>query len=577
MKKVLTIALSALLIFSCLTGFLMQGTTAVDTSPSGESAAEATESSLTVSSSLTANVSGKDTNTSWDSTATFITLSGASATVSGSGAVVSGSTITITSEGTYVVSGTLSDGMIAIAAVNTDKIHLILNGVDITNKTGAPIYASQCDKLVITLAEGTENSLTDGGENFQYEDATNEEPNAALFCKDDLTINGTGSLTVSAGFNNGIVTKDDLLIVSGDITVTAANNAIRGNDSVTILDGNYNLTAGNDGIQTNNTDDTTLGWVLIEGGTITISSAQDGIQADTAISITGGEFSIVTGNVSSSDTASDSQKAIKSDGSISITGGSFDIESVDDAIHATVNIDIAGGEFTISTGDDGVHADGDLTVSAGSITVTKSYEGLEASNISITGGTIDLVCSDDAINAAGGADQSGFGGGFGGGGRDSFASSGAYSISISGGSISFMAGGDGFDSNGTITVSGGSIIALIDSTSDNTAFDSDGGTTFTGGTMIYGGTGTGSPGSNSTQSSVLISGVSAGNELTVQKDGITLITYTPTVSCQYLAFSSPDIISGESYEIYSGGTLLTTATAGAGGMMGGGMMGGRGR
>lgn len=129
------------------------------------------------------------------------------------------------------MSGALSDGQIVIEAAKTDKVHLVLNGVDITSKTSAPIHASQCDKLIITLADGTENSLTDAGSSFQYVDPVEKEPNAALFCKDDLTINGTGALTVNAGFKNGIVSKDDLLIVSGDITVTAANHGLRGNDS----------------------------------------------------------------------------------------------------------------------------------------------------------------------------------------------------------------------------------------------------------------------------------------------------------------------------------------------------------
>ncbi len=529
-----------------------------------------TSSPSAAGTTLSASPTDSDTDTTWSDSDTKITLSGSSISVSGAGATVSGSVVTITKAGTYVISGTLSDGQVAVAAASTDKVHLVLDGADITNRTGAPIDASQCDKLIVTLAEGTQNTLTDGGKDFQYADAQEEEPNAALFCKDDLTINGTGALTVNAGFNNGIGSKDDLLIVSGSIMVNAANHGLRGNDSVTILGGNLDITAGNDGIQTNNTKDVSLGWVLIENGTLVITSGHDGIQADTSVSILGGTFQIAAGGASSADTTSDSYKGIKAGADIAITGGSFTVDSQDDSIHSNGNITIDDGAFTLSSGDDGVHADGDLTVHGGTITVTKAYEGLEGANLIITGGTMDLVTSDDALNAAGGADQSGSGGKF---GQDSFAARDAHSIAISGGTITFLAGGDGIDSNGTIAISGGTITAIIQSSADNGALDADGGVTFTGGTIVYGGTGTGSaPGGSSTQSYVFInSGIAAGKEITVKKDGQTLIAFTPAAALQSLALSSPDIQSGESYEVYSADTLIATATAGTGGS---GMMGG---
>lgn len=577
--KITAIVLSALLIVSCFVGCSADGVNnpaasspvALETAESSsEVRDDSTPSVIPISSSL----SNSDTNSAWSDSDTKIILNGSSASVSGSGAAVDGSVVTITTEGTYVVSGTLSDGQIVIAATNTDKVHLVLNGANITNEAGAPIYASQCDKLIVTLAEGTQNILTDGGLNFRYADTAEEEPNAALFCKDDLTINGTGSLTVNAGFNNGIGSKDDLLIVSGDIKINSVNHGLRGNDSVTIIDGNLSIKAGNDGIQTNNTKDSSLGWILIENGTIEITSGHDGIQADASVSISGGDFHITTGGVSPSDTTSDSYKGIKATTDITISGGSFTIDSDDDGIHANGNIIIEGGTFTIASGDDGMHADENLTINAGTIKVTEAYEGLEAANVVVTGGIIELVTSDDAINAAGGADQSGGGGRF---GKDGFAAGGAYSVNISGGSINFMAGGDGIDSNGVLNISGGTIVAIINSTPDNGALDSDGITTFTGGDIIYGGTGTGSaPGGDSTQSYVFVnSGIAVGKEIAVKKDDQTLITFTPTTNFQYLALSSPDIKSGESYEVYIGGSLISAVTAGTGGGgMGGGAPGG---
>jgi len=198
-----------------------------------------------------------------------------------------------------------------------------------------------------------------------------------------------------------------------------------------------------------------------------------------------------------------------------------------------------------------VHADGDLTISGDKITVTKSYEGLEGNNIYITNGAVSIVASDDGINAAGGNDGSGAGGNFGG---DRFASGGSHSINIS----------------------GGLVITQSIASRDGDAIDTDGTVTFTGGTIIYAGTlNTGvNPSGSSTQSYVyLAASISAGDNITVKKNGNILVSYTPDANIKYLAISSPDIKSGESYEIYNGGALITTATAGTGG---GGGMGGRG-
>lgn len=548
----------------------------------------------TIAPELAAQTESEDLETAWDeAAATMITLEGESITVNGGGAAAKASILTITKAGTYVVSGTLANGQINIAAASTDTVWLVLKDAHVANQTGAAIYASQCRKLIVTLAEATSNSLTDGGANYLYEDTANEEPNAALFSKDDLTINGNGSLTVNAGFNNGIGTKDHLLIVSGNITVTAANHGLRGNDSLTLLAGDLRITAGKDGMQTNNAEEAGKGYILIEGGKVAIASAYDGIQAEQLLIIRGGEFDITAGGGSAkpaatatttaatattaadaSATSSDSFKGIKTGGDMEISGGSFAIDSKDDSIHANGSIAISGGDFILRTGDDGIHADGDLTISGGKIGVEQSYEGLEANNINISAGSISIVSSDDGLNAAGGSDGNGEGGPF---GRDSFFGGGVHSITVSGGELTIFAGGDGFDSNGSIAISGGKIISIIDSRA-NGAMDCDGAFTLTGGTLIYGGTETGNlPGADSTQSYVYVTGIAAGSEITVKKEGKTLISFTLPVNCQTLALSSPDIAKDQSYEVYSGETLLAEVTAGIGGSQMGGQMGDRGR
>jgi len=588
-KKRIVVLIVLLLAMFAIAGCSTQSNTAdasTQTAGAGTDTANASAESGTSTidvSDIKNQYDAEDTNNSWDeSTSTMIQLNGTSIEAEGEGASADGSILTISSAGTYVLNGTLTDGQILITAPDSDTVRLVLNGVNITCTTGAPIYASSADKLIIILQKGTQNTVTDGGGNFAYANTTDEEPDAAIFSKCDLTINGTGTLTVNAGFNNGIGTKDDLVIASGNFIIDAANHGIRGRDSLTVLGGEFEITAGNDGIQSNNNDDTSKGWIYLEDGEFRITSGCDGIQAETILAIKGGNYTITAGggfaNVSSID-STNSYKGLKAATDLSITGGTFNVDSADDSIHANGNISISGGEFTISSGDDGVHADGDLSVGGGNINVTNCFEGLEGATVNILGGTMNIISSDDAINSAGGSDT-GEGGMF---GEDSFGGAvGSYYINISGGDIVYNAGGDGIDSNGDINISGGTVAGFINSTADNGAIDCDGTFTATGGTLIFGGTGIGeTPAGDSTQSYIYVSsGVSGNTEISVQKDGETLIDFTLEHDCQYLAISTPDIVSGESYDVYSGNPLLTSVTAGTGAIGGmggqGGGQGGRG-
>ncbi len=527
-----------------------------------------TKTGTTVQASqLSYTASEQDSKTEWDEDAVQVTLADSGIAVQGNGAKVNGSIVTISAPGTYVLGGTLSNGQIVIDAAKTAKVQLILNGVTIANKSGAPIYASAADDVTITLSAGTTNSLTDGASDFAYADKVNEEPDAALFAKCDLTMNGTGKLVVNAGFNNGIGTKDDLLLVSGSYEITAANHAIRGRDSVTILDGSYILSAGSDGIQANNDEDGTKGWILLQGGTFRINSVHDGIQAETALTVKGGKYTITAGGGhTNSQAAEESFKGIKAAADILISGGGLTVDSRDDSIHSNGNISITGGTLTLSSADDGIHADDTVTIENGSIRIATSYEGVEGAQVNMNGGTLDINASDDGINAAGGSGNGtdgGMGGRF---GRDSFASGGGnYSLHVTGGEITLNAGGDGLDSNGSITIAGGKLEVIINSTPDNGALDCDGTLTLTGGNVIYGGSGLeSSPGDSSTQSYVYAENVPAAAHVTVMKDGKTLISYTAAKALTYLALSAPGISKGESYTV-SIGDSESTITAGTGG------------
>jgi hypothetical protein len=515
------------------------------TASAGSSAVAPTGAAIPVA------VSDDDRDSAWDEkTATKIAL-GSPILVDGAGASVHENIVTVSAAGTYVISGTLADGQVVVDASKEDEVQLVLNGAQIANRSGAAIYAPQCDNLKITLADGTQNTLSDGGSAFVYADAANEEPNAALFSKDSLSINGNGALAVNAGFNNGIGTKDNLAIVSGSFAIHAANHGIRGNDSVAILGGDFSIAAGNDGIQTSSAEES--GALYIEGGTFKITAGHDGIQSENGLLIAGGAFNIQCGgSASAAIGASDSYKGLKAAGDMDISAGTFAIDSADDAIHSNGNIAIRGGSFALASGDDGIHADSALAMSGGSVNVAKSYEGLEGAIVHISAGTLVVHSADDGINAAGGAN-----GGVGGGryGNDQFASGGAYGIAISGGEIALYTTSDGIDSNGTLEVTGGTVAVLIGATRDGDATDVDSGGSIM--PALYG-----------------AANLSAGTKIAV--GSLWSLTLESNVASYCLMV--PGVVNGQSYKVTANGTALATLTATTSiqGMMGGGNAGGMG-
>ena len=221
-----------------------------------------------------------------------------------------GKTVIIQKPGTYVVSGTMTDGQLRVEVTKEDKVEIEFKGVDITNKTGAPFYAVSADKVVIELKKDTVNKLTDS-QTYEF-DLNTDEPNACLFAKDDLTIKGKGELIVNGNYNNGIVAKDDLKITGGVITVKAKKNGIRGNDSITIKDGTITVDAVKDGFKVSNEEDPEKGFFLMEGGTVVVDAGDDAIQAVTSVKIEGGT---VTYRADSKD--------IKCDGTIEVKEGAM--------------------------------------------------------------------------------------------------------------------------------------------------------------------------------------------------------------------------------------------------------------
>lgn len=522
------------------------------------------------------------------SSGTTIQLNGDTVTVNGYGAKVSGSDVTITAAGTYVVSGTLNDGQILIDAGKNDTVTLILNGAEISCSDSAPIYAKKAGTTVIRLADGTENVVTDGAV-YVYEDQSSDEPNAAVFSKDDMTIEGNGKLVVNANFNNGISTKDNLVISGGTFEVNSEDDGIMGRDSVAIYGGTFLINANGDGIKSTNDEDTEKGHIFISGGTFEITAGADGIQAETSLHVTGGVFDITTGGGSANSStdsfgnvrsqwgfwggASDqndttsSAKGLKAGTDIIIDGGVFEIDSSDDSVHSNAKVTINAGTFDMKSGDDGVHADSDLLIAGGNLIISKSYEGLEGMTVTIGGGNIDVTSRDDGINSAGGSDTMSMGRP----GRNSFngsASSSDCYIRISDGFVVVNVDGDGIDSNGNLYLDGGTVIVNGPTNSGNGALDYDGTCTITGGTLIAAGAAgmAQSPGSSSTQnvlSVTLPSSQAAGTMVSiVDESGRSVITCSPIKQFQSVIISSPLLTKGSTYTVYYGGSFSGSSESG---------------
>ncbi len=512
----------------------------------------------------------------WDSsTSVKIALNGSSASADGQGVTADGSKVTITSAGTYDISGSLADGQIIVNSEGDGIVRLVLNRVDISSSTGSPIYVMSADEVMIVLADDTKNTLSDAS-SYVVGDAEEDAPNAAIFSMADLTIYGNGSLTVNGNYNDGIASKDGLIIAGGTIAVNAADDGIRGKDYIVVQDGTITVNVQGDGLKSDNAVDAAKGYILIEGGAINVTSGNDAIDAETDVLIAGGEIVVIAGGGSDGRIAeSASAKGILAAAAINIDGGTITINSADDAIHSNGNLVINGGTFILSTGDDAMHADSTLQVNGGQITILDSFEGLESAIITINGGEIHISSSDDGLNVASGNDGSGMSFGPGRGGRpgggpgqDTFAASGDYYLKINGGYVYVDADGDGIDVNGYIEMTDGVVIVNGPVENMNGALDYDAGFKISGGFLVAAGSAgmAQAPDQSSSQYSLLLnltSTLRAGTLIHIQSsDGEEILTFSPTKQYGSIAFSSPEMVKGSSYVVAYGGSSTGAATDG---------------
>lgn len=415
--------------------------------------------------------------------ATLVTLTDSSATAKGkyTGYEIDGTDVSITAAGTYVFSGDCDNGSITVKKGVTG-VTIVLNGLTLTNDDSAAITLNKTAEASLIAAAGTTNTVAD------TEGSSDE--NAAVKVKSgaSLSIGGTGTLTVDGNAKNGIKGAADAVITVAEVklNINAADDGLSCDDELNITGGTLSITAGGDAVKaspdtgdTENQDTTSLGNVTITGGTLTLNATEDGIQADGDLTISGGTFHVKTngGHTTALTDDSASCKGFKAGKTLTVTGGTLTVDSADDALHAGTDVTISGGTLTLAAGDDGVHADNDLVIgtkgasstSTPRINITASYEGLEGTTVTVYSGDIDVVASDDGVNAA----NSTLG-----------ERSDKYAINIAGGDLYIDAGSDGLDSNNDINITGGKVEVYGADAMMDAAIDYDGTFTLSGGTLF---------------------------------------------------------------------------------------------
>lgn len=399
---------------------------------------------------------------------------------------VDGDTVTITGAGTYRLSGSLSDGKVVVAAGEEDVVRVIMDDASITSSTGSAIQVDESNETLLYLEKGTSNSVSDAS---TYADTAEDAANAAIYSMADLTIAGEGSLDVRGNYQDGIVSKDGLVLASGDVTVTASDDGIKGKDYVALLGGDVKITAAEDGIKSTNDTDADRGWLHQYGGTLKIDA-----------------------------------------------------------------------------GDDGIKAEQILTLSGGTATVSKSNEGLESPTINLAGATVNVNATDDGVNATAGSSETTTQGGAG-GGMD--AAQDAH-LNISGGKVTVTSEGDGLDSNGDISVTGGTTVVNGPTNGGNGSLDSNGDISVDGGVLIAAGSDGMAEGLSDTskQSGVQASlgtTVEAGTAIhIVDSSGKVVASFVTSKATANVVYSSSEIVDGDSYSFYTGGTVDVDAGLGTG-------------
>ena len=606
-KKILTSAtsvtlLAALALTGCSTtsNALASGTTAADSSvgtTATTSSATATDTAASSSSFSTNVKSGEklDVDThyseqdlSWDtSSETAIDLSNLTAT---DGVTVEDGTLIITKAGTYKLSGEYQ-GQIKVETADSDAVRLVLDNANITNSSGAALNVVDADEVILYSASGTTNTISDGAD---YTATGEDDPDAVVYSKADLTIAGEGTLKVNGNYEDGIHTSDGLVIASGTLEVNAANTGIKGKDYVDILGGTINVTAQQDGIKSTNDTDEGKGWTRLSNGTVTVNAGDDGFKASRVVEISGGSLT-----VEQSDEGIEAQY-------INVSGGDVNVTSADDGMNASLKTSdsestdssantsdaanqqqnnqqqgsLPGGQQNgtsnqqqqgtgqppqgqppamSGTSQDGTSQNG--TTGTGQQQNNTQNQGNQnmGQPPAMPGGNAQDGTSQNGTTGTGqqGMGQPPQGGMPGGGGGGTFEVVDA-AINVSGGNITVNAEGDGIDSNGVTTLSGGTLIVNGPSQGGNAALDTNGDLLLNGATVLSGSTADmfEAPSTNSTSGYLKLtnsSGFEQGSTVQVaDSSGKVVANYKVTKSnVQLVLVSSSSIVKGQSYTVYT--------------------------
>ncbi len=568
----LALGVSGLLILSSLTGCSTSATTGSTASAGASVTTESGTSDSTITFTRSEMFTDRDQDASYDTaSATTIQFTDDAITCDDDQVSISDSTVTISSGGTYILSGSSAQAQIIIDTPDDDKVQLVLSDLTLSCETSAPIYVRNADKVFITLADGSDNSLSTTGEFVQIDD---NNIDAVIFSKEDLTLNGTGSLTITSAYGHGIVSKDDLVVTGGSYTMTCARHGLSGKDSVRILDGTFDLTTTKDGIHASNDDDETLGYIYIAGGTFAICSQDDGMHADSALYIEDGTIDIT-----------ESYEGLEGQ-TITILDGTISIVSSDDGINASSG-------SSASSGNEPQKPDGnrdtdtppekrELPDGQQSSDTTSSEDGQQPSDMTPPGAgqmpsdmtppddgqmPSDMTPSEDGQMPSDmtppndGQQPSDMTppGGFGGNGGFDMDADESCSLTISGGDISIDAGGDGIDSNGYFYMTGGNVFVAGPESNGDSALDYGISASISGGTFLS----TGYSGmaqsfsDDSEQCSYMIkldTMVEADSStLTLTgAEGVVLLSHTTNKSYNCVIVSCPELTSGATYTLTTG-------------------------
>lgn len=564
------------------TGTASESTESAGSEESGGNTESSTGEALS-NSKVDTEFSDRDKDGSYsESDAAKITLNGSQAEVQGDHVSVSGSTVTISGEGTYIVTGTLEDGQIIVDGADTDKVQIVLKDADIHCETSAAIYVKSADKVFVTLADGSTSKLSGG---TQYTDTDDNTVDGVIFSKSDLTVNGNGTLEIDANYKHGIVSKDTLAVTGGTLTIDAVSQCLSGKDGVKIADGTFQLTTQGKAVKSENEDDTTLGNIYVAGGTFTVKSEDDAFHAGGSLVIDGGTITVETGD-----------DAFHADQDVVINGGTLNAVSCYEGLEGH-RITVNGGDITIKATDDGVNAadpdaSSDQGAQGGGQLPEGQFPGGEnggadgesqtgmpqppqegRGNGGRTGETTEAAAESGETTSDGSAQNgqrpsggrrggmgfgNGMGPGGGGGGGGSMGNDADAYIKITGGTLTVDAEGDGLDSNGSMTISGGTVYVSGSENGANSAIDYNGDGVITGGTIIAAGSAGMAQGfgDSSTQYSIAhsFSGTQeAGTPITLTDEtGKVLASWTPEKQYNTVVVSSPELKEGGVYTLTAG-------------------------